>query len=119
MITLWNSIFNLALCLVIVSNLFSQSDSLRNCEEQFQDWKQQQVSDFIDGPYDFPKVVTQENPVYPDSAKKYGLEGTVIIWFLVDTNGNPQRPRILQTAGYGFDEAALSVIRKWRFNPVS
>jgi TonB family protein len=57
-------------------------------------------------------------PVYPDSAKKYGIEGDLVVWFIVDTIGRPQCAIILHKIGNGMDEAALLAIQEWRFKPV-
>ena len=121
--TFLKSILALVVFIFFAPNLFAQSDSIGNCEEQFHNWKRQEAerqdSEFIGDPYVFPKILKQVAPVYPDSAKKYGIEGDAMLWCIVDTTGKPQFVRILQSVGYGFDEAALLALYDWRFEPVT
>ncbi len=54
---------------------------------------------------------------YPEVAKKAGVEGTVIVQFVVDEKGRVREPRVIQGAGAGLDEEALRVVRTLRFRP--
>ena len=51
-----------------------------------------------------------EHLVYPESAKKEEVEGTVIISFVIDEEGKVETPYILRDIGGGCGEAALDVI---------
>jgi TonB family protein len=53
-----------------------------------------------------------ENMVYPEKAKKDGIQGKVIIKFIVDEAGNVNNPVVVRSADPLLDEAALEVIRK-------
>lgn len=67
-----------------------------------------------------PSVLSRQDPVYPDLARRAGIEGIVMIEFVVDTNGTvlPNSARVLQAKPEGyFEEAALKAIYTWRFNP--
>ncbi|HKK44034.1 MAG TPA: TonB family protein [Balneolaceae bacterium] len=54
---------------------------------------------------------------YPDMAKKAGIEGRVIIQFIVTASGHVKNAKVLRGIGGGCDKAALNVIRKATFNP--
>jgi TonB family protein len=54
---------------------------------------------------------------YPETAKNAGIEGRVVIQFVVDVDGNVTDPRILRGIGGGADEAAISAISQMRFTP--
>lgn len=57
-----------------------------------------------------------ENMAYPRYARKNGIQGTVIIEFLVDANGNVTNIKALTEVGGGCTEEALRVIKsmpKW------
>jgi protein TonB len=55
---------------------------------------------------------------YPDMARRAGIEGRVIIQFIVDENGNVQNPQVVRSAGAGgLDEAAVKAIRQMKFSP--
>lgn len=54
--------------------------------------------------------------VYPEEAKMNGVQGIVLVSFIVDENGMVQSPTVLSDIGGGCGEAALEVIRqmpKW------
>ncbi|MEM1216719.1 MAG: energy transducer TonB [Bacteroidota bacterium] len=55
-----------------------------------------------------------DNLVYPDSAKQAGIEGVVVVQYIVEKNGSVSSERIVKSLGYGCDEAALNVIRSMR-----
>jgi protein TonB len=56
-------------------------------------------------------------PAYPRDAQEDRLEGDVPLEILVDTTGRVLEVKALRTAGHGFDESALSAVRKWTFKP--
>ncbi len=51
-----------------------------------------------------------ENLTYPDAARRSGIEGRVIIQFIVDENGDVQNPQVVRGIGGGCDEAAIQAI---------
>ncbi len=55
--------------------------------------------------------------VYPDLALRAGIEGTVVVQFVIETTGIPTNPQIMKSAGSILDTAALSAVEKLRFNP--
>jgi TonB family protein len=54
---------------------------------------------------------------YPEIARRAGIEGRVVVQFLVDEEGNVVDPFILRGIGGGTDEAAIEAIQGVRFNP--
>jgi TonB family protein len=58
-----------------------------------------------------------EKLVYPESAREAGIEGRVVVEFIVNKQGNVVEPNILRGIGGGADEAALEAIRSTRFTP--
>lgn len=57
-------------------------------------------------------------PVYPLQAKKKGYEGTVILEVLVTKEGKAEKVSVFQSSRYSLlDEAAVSSVKKWRFEP--
>jgi periplasmic protein TonB len=58
----------------------------------------------------------QNNLKYPNQAKRMGVQGTVYVAFVVNTDGSIQDTEILSGIGAGCDEEALRVIKnapKW------
>lgn len=61
----------------------------------------------------------QKNIVYPELAKKAGLEGLVVVRAAIDTKGNVIKTQVLKGIGGGCDEAAANAVLKTKFKPGS
>ena len=59
----------------------------------------------------------QEKIVYPEIAKRAGVEGKVYILAFVDESGNVTKAQVLKGIGAGCDEAALDAVTKTKFKP--
>lgn len=55
--------------------------------------------------------------VYPEIARKAGIEGRVVVQFVVDKEGNVTNPQIIRGIGGGCDEAALEAVKDVKFTP--
>ena len=55
--------------------------------------------------------------VYPEIARRAGVEGTVYVEACVDENGNVTRTEIKKGIGAGCDEAGASAVSKTKFKP--
>jgi protein TonB len=65
---------------------------------------------------------TQPNaqPIYPDSSRAAGEQGTVLIDVLVRSSGRASQFRVAQSSGYGdLDAAALQTVLNWRYVPAT
>ncbi len=98
----------------------------------------------LDGPLDLPPppppssddieeeifVVVEQPPVliggiagvqkrikYPEMARKAGIEGRVVLQFVVNKDGNIINPRVVRGIGGGCDEEALKALRDAKFKP--
>lgn len=57
-------------------------------------------------------------PAYPVSAKRIGMEGTVMLKVLVSRQGTALRVEVAQTSGHEtLDKAAAEAVKNWRFIP--
>ena len=57
-------------------------------------------------------------PVYPESARRDGREGSVLLRVLVDDQGRSKKIEILNHSGTeALDRAAVEAIQRWRFYP--
>lgn len=57
-------------------------------------------------------------PVYPRSALRRRIQGTVMVDVRVGVDGFPRMVRLEASSGYAMlDEAALEAVRKWQFTP--
>jgi protein TonB len=59
----------------------------------------------------------REKVEYPEMARKAGVEGQVIVQFIVDEEGNVTDPQVLRGIGAGCDEEALRVVKEAQFEP--
>ena len=56
-----------------------------------------------------------ENLQYPDLAKKHAIEGSVKILVQISPEGKTTPSKIIQSLGFGCDEAALNLIKNMPF----
>lgn len=54
---------------------------------------------------------------YPEMARKAGIEGRVIIQFIVNEQGQVENPRVVRGIGGGADEEALRCVKQSEFKP--
>jgi protein TonB len=65
-----------------------------------------------------PFVTRMVKPIYPFSAKSSGIEGRVVLRFIVDEKGLVQKPEVLEAEPEGvFEESALAAVVMYRFKP--
>lgn len=65
-----------------------------------------------------PRVLRPVTPVYPLEAQRKGIEGKVVLRFVVDENGQVQNPEVIKAEPAGvFEQAALAAIVKYKFDP--
>ena len=66
-----------------------------------------------------PKYKVKVKPKYPESAKKAGKEGTVLLQATIDENGIPTDIIALTNLGFGFEAAAIEALKKATFRPAT
>jgi len=59
----------------------------------------------------------QERVVYPELARRAGIEGTVFVQFIVNEEGATEDIRVVRGIGAGADEAAIAAVEQTRFTP--
>lgn len=64
-----------------------------------------------------PKIVTKVNPVYPEAARKSGLQGVVILQARTDTQGKVKDVMVLRSVS-GLDQAAIDAVKQWVYEPL-
>jgi protein TonB len=75
-------------------------------------------------PYDEPPVpvggfqAIQKRLVYPEIARKAGVEGRVLVWAQIDMDGSVIRTKVVKSLGpNGCDEAAVDAIKSVAWKP--
>jgi TonB family protein len=64
-----------------------------------------------------PQLLSAPPLEYPPFAKSSHIEATVIVQFIVTTDGQVADAEVKQSSDHRFDEYALNGIKKWRFSP--
>ncbi|MAL16401.1 MAG: energy transducer TonB [Balneola sp.] len=62
-------------------------------------------------------AAVQKQITYPPMAIRAGIEGKVIVQFLIDKEGNVRDPFVIRGIGGGCDEEALKAVSKVKFVP--
>lgn len=63
------------------------------------------------------KLTSSPAAHYPETARASEIEADVPVEIVVDAQGSVIDARVVKTAGYGFDDAAVSAVRRYRFTP--
>ena len=61
--------------------------------------------------------VVEVKPDYPAEARRLQIEGQVKIRVAIDHRGSVRWTRVIKSAGYGMDEAALQGLARTKFRP--
>lgn len=64
-----------------------------------------------------PRLVQKIAPIYPEAAKKAGIEGVVILSVSLDVKGDVIRARVIKSIPE-LDQAALDAVRQWKYEPM-
>jgi len=71
----------------------------------------------IGGGVSAPIPIFTPEAEFSDEARRAKYQGVVLISLIVDSQGNPQNPRVVRPLGMGLDEKALEAVRKYKFKP--
>jgi protein TonB len=73
--------------------------------------------DEVDRP---PRELNMRQPAYPDSAQRFGIQGSATVRLLIDEEGRVVKAELLESPGSRlFGRAVLAVAKEWRFTPAS
>ena len=88
----------------------SESPEINNeVTEKVYTWAEE-MPNFPGGETELLKFFSQ-NLIYPEIAKRAGVEGKVILSFIVDKNGNIIDVKVAKSIGAGCDEEAMRVLK--------
>ncbi|MGD8426832.1 MAG: energy transducer TonB [Balneolaceae bacterium] len=84
--------------------------------------KKEDEEDFFVAVEEMPVLIgslgdLQKKLKYPLTARQAGIEGRVIVQFIINEKGNVDNPRIMRGIGGGCDEEALRVVKLAKFKP--
>ncbi len=64
-----------------------------------------------------PVARVQVRPVYPYGMSRAGINGEVVVGFIVDSAGNVRSPYIVSSTHREFEAEALRAAARWKFKP--
>lgn len=64
-----------------------------------------------------PSIVSRVNPEYPFELRRYGIDGTVTVRFIVDSSGAVRDLEIIHSSNPAFERGVLLAVARWRFRP--
>jgi protein TonB len=66
-----------------------------------------------------PVPIEKPEPPYTEKARKAHYSGTVVLWLLVDAQGDVKQAQVMKPLGLGLDQNALRSVRTWKFRPAT
>jgi TonB family protein len=64
-----------------------------------------------------PTLIKRVDPVYPEAARKAGIQGIVLLEATTDELGNVVKVRVLQSVPE-LDQAAVDALKQWKYEPM-
>ena len=64
-----------------------------------------------------PEFIHREPAVYPEIARKMGLQGRVTVEVTIDAQGKPIQAKVVKSASDVFNESAVEAVMKYTFKP--
>lgn len=64
-----------------------------------------------------PQPVSRPAPTYPPELRRAGISGTVVLMFVVRSDGSCSNITVERSDNPAFEEPAIRAVRKWRFDP--
>jgi periplasmic protein TonB len=71
----------------------------------------------VGGGISAPVAIYSPDPAYSEEARKAKFMGIVMLWIVVDGQGNVRNVRVAKPLGLGLDEEAVKTVSTWRFKP--
>jgi TonB family protein len=64
-----------------------------------------------------PKLLFKKEPQYSEEARTAKLDGTVVLYIEVGSDGWAHNVHVIRSLGLGLDEKAVEAVKQWRFQP--
>lgn len=71
----------------------------------------------VGGDVTAPVPIYKPEPGYTKEAKAAKLQGTVLLWIMVDASGSVTDVKLRKGVDKGLDESAVQTVRTWKFKP--
>jgi len=71
----------------------------------------------VGGGISAPRALSTPDPEYTEAARTAKVQGTCILWMIVDDQGMPRNIKVVRGLGYGLDAKAIDAVKNWHFQP--
>ena len=100
--------------------IFLKGNQKKQISKEFNSKNFQQKSIVQTEPQFDAKYLNNPAPIYPKTARQYGIQGKVLLVVIVKDNGAPLSVDIASSSGSEIlDYAAIEAVRNWHFIPAS
>lgn len=65
-----------------------------------------------------PEIIYQVEPVYPERARRAGIEGMVMLRIRTDNEGNVNSIEVLRSDSTILNKAAIDAVEQWKYQPM-
>jgi TonB family protein len=66
-----------------------------------------------------PHLISHVEPEYDQASRLAQIEGTVVLWVVIDGKGLPAEPIVQRSLSPGLDANAITAVKQWRFSPAT
>jgi TonB family protein len=64
-----------------------------------------------------PKLISKVRPIFPEQARKAGIDGVVVLRCTVGADGSVREVKAIRSEPMGLTEAAVDAVKQWRYEP--
>lgn len=64
-----------------------------------------------------PVARVQPQPTYPYEMSRAGINGEVVVEFIINTNGDVIQTQVVRSSHREFEQPAMAAVGKWKFKP--
>lgn len=64
-----------------------------------------------------PEIIHQVDPIYPERARRAGIEGIVMMRIRTDIEGKVKSIEVIRSDSTILNQAAIDAVRQWRYKP--
>jgi periplasmic protein TonB len=71
----------------------------------------------VGGGISAPEAISTPDPEYTEEARNAKIQGTCVLWLIVDQQGHPRDIHVVRSLGHGLDARAIDAVKQWVFQP--
>jgi TonB family protein len=108
---------------VVVAMSIAQGQSRASTNPNNSEAPAQSPGEHVYGPKDKgvkpPKVISSQDPEYPQHGVFGRVQGTVVLELIIGSDGSPREIKVVRSLSSELDDAAIKAVKKWKFAPAT